>query len=103
MAPAPSGVRDRAARQHDRTLDDLLAGVYDQTIAMAIRGVQDLQECWMTVPRGGTLRLFRPLARDFFAAATASPRSADDQGQPGPERPGRARPSGEASTPHYRA
>ena len=99
----PSGVRDRAAGQHDRSLDDLLAGVDDQTIAMAIRGVQDLQECWMTVPRGGTLRLFRPLARDFFAAATASPRSADDQGQPGPERPGRARPSGEASTPHYRA
>jgi hypothetical protein len=52
MAPAPSGVRDRAARQHDRTLDDLLAGVDDQTIAMAIRGVQDLQERWMTVPPG---------------------------------------------------
>jgi len=32
----PSGVRDRAARQHDPSLDDLLAVIDDETIAMAI-------------------------------------------------------------------
>ena len=56
-----SGVWGRVAGQHDRSLDDLLAGVNDETIAMAIRGVQDLQEHWMTVPPGGTLRLSWPL------------------------------------------
>jgi hypothetical protein len=63
----PSGVRDRAARQHDPSLDALLAVIGDETIAMAIQGVQDLQERWITVPPGGTLRLSWPLARDFFA------------------------------------
>jgi hypothetical protein len=73
----------------------------DETIAMAIRGVQDLQERWMTVPPGGTLRLSWPLARDFFAWAARSPRPADDQGQPGTH-PVREQPSGAASTPRDR-
>jgi hypothetical protein len=63
----PAGVRDRAARQHDPTLPDLLARVDDQTIAVAIRGVRDLEQRWLAVPPGGTLRLCWPLAPDFFA------------------------------------
>ena len=60
----PAGVRDRAARQHDPSLDDLLAGIDDETISLAIRGVRDLEERWIAVPPGGTLRLFWPLPRD---------------------------------------
>ena len=63
----PAGVRDRAARQNDPSLQDLLARIDDQTIAMAIRGVRDLEQRWLAVPPGGTLRLCWPLARDFFA------------------------------------
>ena len=63
----PAGVRDRAARQGDRSLQDLLARVDDQTIAMAIAGVRDLEQRWLAVPPGGTLRLCWPLACDFFA------------------------------------
>ena len=63
----PAGVRNRTARQNDPSLQDLLARVDDQTITMAIRGVRDLERCWLAVPPGGTLRLCWPLARDFFA------------------------------------
>ena len=63
----PAGVRDRAARQDDSSLHDLLARVDDQTIAKAIRGVRDLEQRWLAVPPGGTLRLCWPLAHDFFA------------------------------------
>jgi hypothetical protein len=65
----PAGVRDRAARQDDSSLDDLLARVDDDTIALAIWGVRDLEQRWTAVPLGGTLRLSWPLAPDFFAAA----------------------------------
>jgi len=68
-----AGVRDRAAGQHDPSLDDLLAGVDDDTIAMAIWGVRELEERWMAVPPGGTLRLSWPLSRDFFGGATGNP------------------------------
>ncbi len=64
MAQTP---RPGAARQNDPSLQDLLARVDDQTIAMAIRGVRDLEQRWLAVPPGGTLRLCWPLARDFFA------------------------------------
>ena len=63
----PAGVRDRAARENDQSLDALLARVDDQTIALAIRGVRDLEQRWMAVPPGGTLRLSWPLAPGFFA------------------------------------
>jgi hypothetical protein len=69
----PAGVRGRVARANDPSLQDLLARVDDETIAMAIRGVRDLERSWMAVPPGGTLRLFWPLARDFFAGTTGSP------------------------------
>jgi hypothetical protein len=62
----PAGVRDRAARHNDPSLQDLLARVDDQTIAMAIRGVRELEQRWLALPPGGTLRLCWPLARDFF-------------------------------------
>jgi hypothetical protein len=69
----PAGVRDRVARENDPSLDDLLTQVDDETIALAIRGVRDLERRWMAVPPGGKLRLFWPLARDFIARATGSP------------------------------
>jgi hypothetical protein len=34
---------------------------------MAIKGVRDLEQRWLAVPPGGTLRLCWPLARGFFA------------------------------------
>lgn len=58
----PAGVRDRVARQNDRSLDAVAARIDDQTIASAIRGVRDLEQRWMAVPPGGTLRLSWPLA-----------------------------------------
>jgi hypothetical protein len=76
----PRGVRDRAARQHDPSLADLLARVDDGTIAMAIRGCRDLERRWLEVPPGGRLRLSWPLAPDFFAVATRSPATDNDQG-----------------------
>jgi hypothetical protein len=69
----PAGVRDRAGRQRDPSLEDLLASVNDETIAVAIRGVRDLEERWMAVPPGGNLRLSWPLAPDFFAGSTGRP------------------------------
>ncbi len=62
----PRGVRDRAARASSPSLEDLLARVDDETIAMAIQGVRDLGQRWTAVPPGGTLRLSWPLQRDFF-------------------------------------
>jgi hypothetical protein len=64
----PAGVRARVARQDDPSVRDLLAGVDDETIAVAIAGVRDLEQRWLAVPPGGTLRLCWPLGRDFFAA-----------------------------------
>jgi hypothetical protein len=65
----PRGVRDRVARAGDPSPADLLARVDDPTIAMAIRGVKHLEQRWMVLPPGGTLRLSWPLPRDFFAGA----------------------------------
>jgi hypothetical protein len=67
------GVRDRVARENDPSLDHLLAEVDDEAIAMAIRGVRDLEQRWLAVPPGGTLRLFWPLTPDFFAGAAGNP------------------------------
>ena len=53
----PGGVRERAARQDNPPLAELLARVDDKTIVVAIRGVRDLEQRWMAVPPGGTLRL----------------------------------------------
>ncbi len=69
----PRGVRDRVARTGDPSLADLLAPVDDATIATAIRGVKHLEQRWMVVPPGGTLRLSWPLPREFFAGAADSP------------------------------
>ena len=59
-------------RQPDPSLGHLLARVDDETIAVAISGVRNLQQRWMAMPPGGTLRLSRPLPPGFFARATAS-------------------------------
>jgi hypothetical protein len=69
----PAGVRDRVARANDPSLQDLLARVDDQTIAIAIRGVRDLEQRWVAVRPGGTLRLSWPLAREFFAWTRGNP------------------------------
>jgi hypothetical protein len=61
------------ARAGDPSLTDLLARVDDPTIAMAIRGVKQLEQRWMAVTPGGTLRLSWPLPGDFFAGAADSP------------------------------
>jgi hypothetical protein len=66
----PDGVRDRAARANDRVLDELLARVDDTTIALAIRGVKDLERHWMTLPPGRKLMLAWPLLRSIFVRAT---------------------------------
>lgn len=79
----PAGVQERVARANAPSLQDLLARVDDETIAMAIWGVQDLDQRWMAVPPGGKLRLFWPLPRDFFAGAMGTRRPANDQQQPG--------------------
>jgi hypothetical protein len=62
----PAGVRDRAARQNDRAPRDLVGKIDDQTIALAIRAVRDLEHRWLAVSPGGTLRLCWPVPRDFF-------------------------------------
>ncbi|HTX28051.1 MAG TPA: hypothetical protein VME19_13650 [Streptosporangiaceae bacterium] len=67
----PGGVRERAARFCSPALADLVAGVDDETIAVAIRGVRDLERRWMAVPPGGKLSLSWPLGPDFFAGAGA--------------------------------
>jgi hypothetical protein len=63
----PGGVRERVARQDSALLNDLLTRVDDETIALAIRGVRDLEQRWRAVPPGGKLSLSWPLGRDFFA------------------------------------
>lgn len=65
----PDGVRDRAARANDRALGELLARADETTIAMAIRGVKDLERRWMALPPGGKLTLAWPLPCGAFAGA----------------------------------
>jgi hypothetical protein len=69
----PAGVRARAARQNDATLQDEIARIADDTIAVAIRGVRELEHRWLMVPPGGTLKLSWPLAPDFFAGLDEKP------------------------------
>jgi hypothetical protein len=64
----PRGVRGRVARENDPALERLFARLDDETIAMAIGGVRDLEQRWIAVRPGGTLRLSRPLSRDSFTA-----------------------------------
>ena len=69
-----AGVRRRVTRENDPSLDNLLARADDETIALAIRGVRDLEQRCAAVPLGGTLRISWPPARDFLAEATGEPR-----------------------------
>ena len=57
----PAGVRDRLARQHDTAIALLIATISDDTIALAIRGVHELDQRWALVPPGGSLHLSWPL------------------------------------------
>jgi len=69
----PAGVRGRAAREDDQALQDLLAHVDDQTIAAAIQGVRDLEQRWMALPPGSTLRLSWPLEPGFLSGTARPP------------------------------
>lgn len=53
----PSGVRSRLGEE-----GILLRGVDDETIAAAIAGVRSLEQRWLALPAGGTLRLTWPLS-----------------------------------------
>jgi hypothetical protein len=44
-----------------------LARANDDTIALAIRGVRDLEKRWIAAPPRGKLTLCWPLERDLFA------------------------------------
>ena len=71
----PAGVRDRVALESDPALEDLLARVDDQTIAVAIRGVRDLEQRWMAVPPGGTLSLSWAAGTRLLRRDDGKPRS----------------------------
>jgi hypothetical protein len=57
----PAGVRDRVARQGDPNIAAMTATIDDETIALAITRVRELERQWALVPPGGTLRLSWPL------------------------------------------
>jgi hypothetical protein len=63
----PSGVRDRLRAAAKREtwvaarIEDLAAGLDDETIRAARIGVRRLYRAWRTLPAGGTLRLTWPL------------------------------------------
>ncbi|HYB46126.1 MAG TPA: hypothetical protein VED20_02035 [Streptosporangiaceae bacterium] len=98
----PAAVRARLARQNDPSLEHLLARVDDEMIAIAISGVWDLEQRWMAVPPGGTLRLSWPLP----PGASSPGRRAgltDDQGQRETERPVRVQQTGPCRWPRCRA
>jgi hypothetical protein len=80
----PAGVRDRAARQNSQPLSELLGRVDDQTIAMAIRGVHDLERRWLALPPGGKLKLSWPLRREFLTEAAANPTAGSMTSPPPP-------------------
>ena len=46
---------------------------YPGSRRVATRDVRDLEERWIGVPPGATLRLSWPLARDFFAWGDGKP------------------------------
>lgn len=70
----PAGVRDRIPRQDDPAFQGLLAHIDDEIIAAAIWGVRDLEQRWMTVAPGGTLRLSWPPERGFLARTAGEER-----------------------------
>jgi hypothetical protein len=65
----PGGVRDRASRQPDPAVAELLDRQDDDTIAFAIATVRDLLHRWAQEPAGGTLRLTWPLDEGGSRAA----------------------------------
>ncbi len=58
----PAGVRKRVARSGDRSAEDFLSRVDDDTIAEAIVRAGELLRRWAELPPGETLRLSWPLA-----------------------------------------
>jgi len=62
----PAGVRERLTEALDETGRVLIDQLDDETIALAIRGVQRLEHQWRAIPPGESLRLQWPLPRSFF-------------------------------------
>jgi hypothetical protein len=58
---SPAGVRERVARSGDRSAEQALSGIEDETIAEAITGVAAVLSRWESVPAGEVLRLSWPL------------------------------------------
>jgi hypothetical protein len=57
----PLGVRNRLAREESPAIVRLRERLDDETIALAIRGVKELDRRWTETPPGGILRLRWPL------------------------------------------
>lgn len=69
----PTGVRRRLAGAQGATVAGLLERLDDETIALAIRAVRELERRWTALPPGGTLCLEWPLPRSFFASDLPPP------------------------------
>lgn len=65
----PAGVRERVVRSGDRSAEEALSGMEDETIAEAITGVAAVLRRWESVPAGELLRLSWPLPRPLPAAS----------------------------------
>jgi len=57
----PAGVRARLDREPSDTIRLILEQVADDTIALAIQGVRELERRWLTTAPGATMRLAWPL------------------------------------------
>lgn len=57
----PAGVRERLAGRGTPEVEAVLSRVSDDTIATAIEGVRIVQQRWLAIPAGETLRLSWPL------------------------------------------
>jgi hypothetical protein len=55
------GVRERVAHSGDPAMINVLAGINDETIAAAIKGVRHLHRRWLDLPPGASLRRASPL------------------------------------------
>ena len=62
----PAGVRRRLSGERGEPSTILLERLDDETIALAIRAVRELERRWAATPSGGALRLEWPLPRSFF-------------------------------------
>ncbi len=60
----PAGVRERVARSGERSAEETLSGIDDETIAEAIAGVTQVLDRWVALPPGEVIRLAWPLSAE---------------------------------------